>query len=140
MLWIVAFIPKPSPDCRSASTSSEAAAPGQGSQGYIKKTSTREEKVCREDLDGEAHPKQGSPVGIQDGNCRLPDWQELKLSSLEGSPAPKPRSLRQPPLPKPSSPDSWLWAVCVCMHLCGTCVHSSISLGARSQVLLSRGA
>lgn len=43
-----------------ASTGSTAAAPGQGSQGYIKKTSSREGKVCREDLDGETGPMEGS--------------------------------------------------------------------------------
>lgn len=45
-------IPKFSPDCCSASTGSAAAVPGQGSQEYIKKTSSHKEKVCREDWMG----------------------------------------------------------------------------------------
>ncbi|XP_045654550.1 transmembrane protein FAM155B-like [Ursus americanus] len=36
---------------------SAAAAPGQGSQEYIKKISSHKEKVCREDLDGETGPR-----------------------------------------------------------------------------------
>lgn len=59
-----------------------------GPRGYIKKTSSHAEKVCREDSGGEISPKGGKSVGIQEGNCQLPDWQELKLSSLEDFPAP----------------------------------------------------
>lgn len=55
--WTVDFIPKSSPDCCSVSMGSAAAAPGQGSQKYIKKTSNHKKKVCREDLDGETGPR-----------------------------------------------------------------------------------
>lgn len=56
------FIPRPSPDCHSASTVSSAAAPGQVSQGCISRTSSHEEKVCGEDLDGEIGPREGSKL------------------------------------------------------------------------------
>lgn len=61
VLWTVGFIPKPSPDCHSASTVSAAAAPGQVSQECIRKAKSHEE-VCREDLDGEIGPREGSKL------------------------------------------------------------------------------
>ena len=61
VLWTVGFILKPSPDRHSASTVSAAAAPGQVSQECIRKTNSVEE-VCREDLDGEIGPREGSKL------------------------------------------------------------------------------
>lgn len=62
MLWTVGFTPKPSPDCHSACTVSAGAAPGQVSQGYVRTTSSNEEKVYWEYLDGKTGPREGSKL------------------------------------------------------------------------------
>lgn len=62
MLGAVGFIPKPNPDSCLAAPCSAAAALGQGSLECIKKTSSHEEKVCREDLDGKTDPREGGKV------------------------------------------------------------------------------
>lgn len=48
-----------------ASTSTAAEAPGQGSYGYIKKISSHEERVYRDDLNGETNPRERSELKIR---------------------------------------------------------------------------
>lgn len=58
----------------------EAVAPGQGSHGYIKKISSHEERVCREDLDGETDPRERSELEFRKETACFLAVKELKLS------------------------------------------------------------
>lgn len=133
VLWIVGFIPKSSPECCSASTGSAAAAPGQGSQEYIKKISSHKEKVCREDLDGETGPRDISKLEAkkETADFLVGKNRSSPLSGWFSSSYTKESRVA-------SGPESWLWALRVYTL---TCVDSHSILGARrSQTLLYKGA
>lgn len=76
--------------CCFASTGTAAIAPGQGSQRYVKKTSSHEGKVYREDLDGETDPREGSKLEFKKKKL-LTSWlaKTEAPSSLEDFQSPK---------------------------------------------------